>query len=129
VKKIVGRPPGKGWYYRFMKRHGTEIWSFKANPLDPKRAKAFNRTNVHSYFDLLEGAMRKYGILWDDVANMDEKGLELGGGRKIGVRHIIGPAERRAIYRAKSDRLELVTLIECVTANGSSLPPLFIFSG
>ncbi|KAH8928533.1 hypothetical protein BT69DRAFT_1206142, partial [Atractiella rhizophila] len=50
VKKIVGRLLGKGWYYRFIKRHGTEIQSFKANPLDPKHAKAFNRTNVHSYF-------------------------------------------------------------------------------
>ncbi|KAH8925964.1 hypothetical protein BT69DRAFT_1215898, partial [Atractiella rhizophila] len=47
-----------------------------------------------------------------------------GGGRKIGVRCVIGPAERRAIYRAKSDKLELGTLIECVTASGSSLAPL-----
>ncbi|KAH8928775.1 hypothetical protein BT69DRAFT_1212389, partial [Atractiella rhizophila] len=54
---------------------------------------------------------------------MDEKGFQLGGDRKIGVRRVIGPAERRAIYRAKSDKLELVTLIECVTASGSSLPP------
>ncbi|KAH8928534.1 hypothetical protein BT69DRAFT_1212661 [Atractiella rhizophila] len=48
---------------------------------------------------------------------MDEKGLQLGGGRKIGVRHVIGRAERRAIYQAKSDKLELVTLIECATMN------------
>ncbi|KAH8914604.1 hypothetical protein BT69DRAFT_1180894, partial [Atractiella rhizophila] len=60
---------------------------------------------------------------------MDEKGLQLGGGRKMGRQRVIGAAERKTVYRAKSDKLELVTLIECVTASGGSLSPLFIFSG
>ncbi|KAH8914603.1 hypothetical protein BT69DRAFT_1182912, partial [Atractiella rhizophila] len=42
VKKIIGRIPGKKWYSRFMKQNKAEIKSFQSNPLDPKRARAFN---------------------------------------------------------------------------------------
>ncbi|KAH8923886.1 DDE-domain-containing protein, partial [Atractiella rhizophila] len=91
--------------------------------------KLFNRRNVQSYYDLLEKKIEEYGLLAEDITNMDEKGLQLGGGRKMGMRRVIGPAERQAIYRAKSDKLELITLIECVSASGQSLNPLFIFSG
>ncbi|KAH8927024.1 DDE-domain-containing protein, partial [Atractiella rhizophila] len=129
VKKIVGTRPGHGWYYCFMKRNGKTIKSFIANPLDLKRAEAFNRRNVQSYYDLLEKKIEEYGLLAEDITNMDEKGLQLGGGRKMGMRRVIGPAERQAIYRAKSDKLELITLIECISASGQSLNPLFIFSG
>ncbi|KAH8915573.1 hypothetical protein BT69DRAFT_1225721, partial [Atractiella rhizophila] len=50
-----------------------------------------------------------------------------GGGRKLGKRRVIG--ERESLYRACLTSFKLVTLIECVTANGNSLPSLFIFSG
>ncbi|KAH8930685.1 hypothetical protein BT69DRAFT_1291697 [Atractiella rhizophila] len=101
VKKIIGRVPGKKWYPSFMKRKKVEIKTFRANPLDPKHAKAFNRTNLNSYFDLIEETMHKHKIRWCDVANMDEKGLQLGGGRKLGERRVIGATERKSVQRAK----------------------------
>ncbi|KAH8930584.1 hypothetical protein BT69DRAFT_1291766 [Atractiella rhizophila] len=107
VKKIIGRVPGKKWYPSFMKRKKVEIKTFRANPLDPKLAKAFNRTNLNSYFDLIEETMHKHKIRWCDVANMDEKGLQLGGGRKLGKRRVIGAAERKSM---KSDRCKTMAL-------------------
>ncbi|KLO16433.1 hypothetical protein SCHPADRAFT_804417, partial [Schizopora paradoxa] len=32
-------------------------------------------------------------------------------------------------YRAASDNLELVTVVECVCADGTSVPPGFVFQG
>ena len=39
------------------------------------------------------------------------------------------PRNRRPCYRTKSDNLELVTIIECVNAEGSSIKPGFVFPG
>jgi len=39
------------------------------------------------------------------------------------------PRERRPQYKIRSPNLELVTIIECVCADGESLPPGFIFAG
>jgi hypothetical protein len=36
---------------------------------------------------------------------------------------------KRVHYKFKSDNLELVTVIECVCADGTNLQPAFVFSG
>ena len=60
---------------------------------------------------------------------MDEKGCQRGGGRKLSARKYIIPRTRRPHYQHKSENLELVTIIECVSADGSALKPGFVFSG
>lgn len=39
------------------------------------------------------------------------------------------PRNRRPHYRLRSANLELVTIIECVSADGEAIKPGFIFSG
>ncbi len=60
---------------------------------------------------------------------MDEKGCQRGGGRKRSAEKFFVPRNRRPCYRTKSDNLELVTIIECVNAEGSSIKPGFVFPG
>ncbi|KAJ7710704.1 hypothetical protein B0H17DRAFT_888304, partial [Mycena rosella] len=58
---------------------------------------------------------------------MDEKGIQLGGGRKNrGVKYIVS-RHARARYRATDSNLELVTVIECISADGFSMKPGFVF--
>ncbi|KAH8929443.1 hypothetical protein BT69DRAFT_1292566 [Atractiella rhizophila] len=72
---------------------------------------------------------KKRILLRPHKLNMDEMGLQLGGGRIWGNSVLSVLLRGKSVYRAKSNKLELVTLFECFTANGNYLPSLFIFSG
>jgi hypothetical protein len=60
---------------------------------------------------------------------MDEKGVQRGGGRKLQALKYFVPRGRRPKYKLRSANLELVTIVECVCADGSYIKPGFIFSG
>ncbi|KAJ7132585.1 hypothetical protein C8R44DRAFT_589226, partial [Mycena epipterygia] len=51
---------------------------------------AFNPTSMNDYFQKLTAIMEEKKIPWRNVYNMDEKGIQLGGGRKNrGVKYIL----------------------------------------
>ncbi|KAJ7847894.1 hypothetical protein B0H14DRAFT_2356942, partial [Mycena olivaceomarginata] len=49
---------------------------------DPKRAKAFNQPVVDRFFDTLAELVEKHKIPSENIYNMDEKGVQRGGGKK-----------------------------------------------
>jgi hypothetical protein len=60
---------------------------------------------------------------------MDEKGIQFGGGRKNAKKYFhISSMKRGNFYRVRSDNLELMTVIECVSPSGLTIPPSFILS-
>jgi len=120
--------PGRKWIDRFMARN-PQIKLGKPSGLDPKRAQAFNRATVTGYFKLIEKVLTALRIPWGNVYNMDEKGCQRGGGRRASPEKFFIPRDRRPAYRTKSDNLELVTIIECVNAEGGALKPGFVFPG
>ncbi|THU84575.1 hypothetical protein K435DRAFT_687196, partial [Dendrothele bispora CBS 962.96] len=98
--------------------------------LDPKRAKAFNFTTVNHHFNLLEKLLEERGIPWENVYNMDEKGIQLGGGRKGSQEKYFFARDDKIMYRLQSDELQLVTVLDVVCADGSAdVKPCFVFSG
>lgn len=122
-------PPNRKWLRGFVRRHKADIQYSKAAGLDPKRAQAFNYAIVQEHFELVDQVMQKFGIKWHNVYNMDEKGVQVGGGRKnLGKKYFWSRADR-AKYVLRDANLELVTIIECVSADGIALPPGFIFQG
>ncbi|KAH7922725.1 DDE-domain-containing protein, partial [Leucogyrophana mollusca] len=128
VFAIAGRSPSRNWLYRFLGRH-PEIKLGRPSGLDPKRGQYFNRTAVKNHFDLLREVMEEHNIPWENVYNMDEKGCQHGGGRgQSRLKHLIS-RQKRSHYKFRSDNLELVTVIECVCADGTNLQPGFVFSG
>ena len=60
---------------------------------------------------------------------MDEKGYQCGGGRKRSSKKFFMSRNKATHYKAKSANLELITVIECICTDGSSLLPDFVFSG
>ena len=60
--------------------------------------------------------------------NMDEKGIQLGGGRKrTGRKYFrLQTLKWNNFYHLKSDNLELITIIECISAAGAVIPPSFV---
>jgi hypothetical protein len=127
---ITGKVPGKNWHHRFERRHPNLTLSIPSG-LDPKRAQNFNATNISNYFDLLDKLNKDYGgIPPEQIWNMDEKGLQMGGGRKNNGRKFYHPREmkKKNVYRLKYDNLELVTVVEAISAVGESIPPSFVLS-
>ena len=97
--------------------------------LDPKCAQAFNCTMVGHHFDLLKEVIETNEIPWENVYNMDEKGCQRGRGRKASQRKYFVPQTKRPKYKKQSANLKLVTVIECVSADGKSFSPGFVFEG
>ncbi|KAI4519898.1 DDE-domain-containing protein, partial [Schizophyllum commune Loenen D] len=118
----------RNWLPGFLRRN-PEVLFRKASNLDPKRAQAFCQPIVHVHYLLLQEWMVLKGIPLENVYNMDEKGCQRGGGKKAALRKYLIPRGKKSQYRRSSENLELVTIIECVCADGSSIWPGFIFAG
>ena len=124
--QISGKHPGKHWASRFIQHHPCLV-SAKPRGLDPKRAQNFNRTVVAEYFGSRQQLEERYGgIPPEHHWNMDEKGCQMGGGRQGSGMKFIFASEDSKRYRLHSDNLELVSIIECVNAAGTAMPPAFI---
>jgi hypothetical protein len=125
--ELSGKIPGKGWVPRFSK-HNHEVRSCRPSNLDPKRAQNFNASNIKHFFGLVKTIFDAHpNLSAKHIWNMDEKGLQLGGGRKQ-RRKFFRPASMKQsnFYRIRSDNLELVTIIECISPSGLSIPPSFV---
>jgi len=127
--ELSGAIPGKNWIHRFEKRH-QDVCSSKPGNLDPKRAQNFNRTNVAGFFNLLKDIYAAYpGLPAQHIWNMDEKGVQFGGGRKHSKKFFhLQSLKKSKFYRIRSDNLELMTIIECISPAGLSIPPTFVLS-
>ena len=133
VRKIAqllcDRKPGESWVRQFLARHPMSIKLGKPSGLDPKRAQAFNKATVERHFILLESIIKENEIPPENIYNMDEKGVQRGGGRKAQAKKYIISRNRRPKYKLRSANLELVTIVECVAADGGYLSPGIIFEG
>jgi hypothetical protein len=129
VFDISGITPGSNWISRFEKRH-PEICASRPGNLDPKRAQNFNPTNIGHFYKLLKDIYDAYPTLPpENIWNMDEKGVQFGGGRKRSKKYYhLRSMKRSKFYRIRSDNLELMTVIECVSPSGLSVPPSFVLS-
>jgi len=126
--ELCGKMPARSWLWRFLKRH-PDLKLKRATGLDPKRAQAFNYTAVNDHFIKLEKVIKENNIPWENIYNMDEKGIQLGGGRKGDGRKYFFSREERGCYTIRSANLELVTVIESCCADGTAFKPGFVFAG
>lgn len=101
----------------------------KPSGLDPLHGKCFNKTNIDKHFDELEEVMEAKGIPWCNVYNMGEKGCQQGGGWRMHSIKFFIPHTHQPHYKFCSANLQLTTIIECVCADGTALPPGFVFPG
>ncbi|CEL61186.1 hypothetical protein RSOLAG1IB_12401 [Rhizoctonia solani AG-1 IB] len=68
-------------------------------------------------------------ILPGSVYNMDEKGGKVGGGGGNKCETFICGSRQRVSIKLRASNLELVTVVECVSADGAALKPGFILAG
>ena len=119
--------PGENWVYALLDRYPS-LSLKQLTGLDPLCAQNFNPTVVSQHFKLLGDFLRTYNIPWDNVYNMDEKGIQLGGGRRLDSTKYLYSQKQMTQVKIQSANLELVTIIECVSADGTILKLGFVFS-
>ena len=56
---------------------------------------------------------------------MDKKGIQMGGGQKNTGKKFLYLKGQKQKYQLKSNNLELVTIIECISAAGAVVHPSF----
>ena len=125
ARDLAGGKVGKNWVYRFLERH-PELKLGKPSGLDPKRAQAFNENVVKDHFERWKNALHPE-VHPSNLYNMDEKGCQRGGGCRIRNQKFIICNGRQTQYRIQSANLELITIIECVSADGAHIKPGFVF--
>jgi hypothetical protein len=125
---ISGKSLGKTWAKSFLKRH-PEMVLAKPQKLDPKRADHFNKAVVTDFFEKWQALLDEHsGIPPEHIWNMDKKGIQLGGSRKNCGKKFIYFQNSKERYQISSDNLELVTILECISAAGGEIPPSFVLT-
>jgi len=65
-------------------------------------------------------------VLLENVYNMDKSGFSIG---TIKAGHVIVDSKVPNQFQAQPGRQEWVTVVECICADGTSIPPYVIFKG
>lgn len=119
----------KTWIQNFLKENEERVKLACGNGLDTKHAQVFNYPMVHHHFTLLLSLLKSEGIPWENVYNMDEKGIQLGGRQKNSQEKFLFSRLDMRMYKQKGDSLELVTIIDCICADGTApIKPGFVFA-
>jgi hypothetical protein len=122
---ISGQDVGATWPKRFMMRHpGLKIKY--TTGLEQSRARSLNPNAVRDYFDLLTEILAEYNIIPENIYNMDEKGIQLGIGKRVAA--LVDRGQKTA-YQVETGSRELITIIETISADGAALSPCVIFQG
>lgn len=117
---------GKNWTARFLEKHSDRLKTFFASPLERSRAKGGNPTTHKMFFDLWEGLLAEHSIEPDCIFAADETGFMPGRACRSKV---IGKATRKGQHRKESGNRNIITVMPTICADGTSIPPLVIFSG
>lgn len=122
---ILGTQIGEHWVHRFRTRHPDLKAKWTTN-LEHCRAQALNPTAVAGFYDVLKELQDEYQFEEDCIYNMDEKGIQQGVGKKVLA---LVDRDQKIVQQVEDGNRELVTIIECVCADGTAIPPSVVFQG
>jgi hypothetical protein len=117
------------WVTRFLHRHRDLLTNRYTNPMASVRHAADSYDKYRAYFDVIEYNVQKYDILPQNRYNMDEKGFMAGVLGK--QKRVFSKASWTRNYKKQSSHdgsREWITLLACIGADGTVLPPGLIFS-
>ena len=115
----------KMWVYRFLKRLPSDLKLVKQKPIERKTLSTMDIEKLREWFDELKTSMAD--IPPKNIYNFDETGFQLGEGKAQNV--VTSNPERAGQGVAVDGTNDSLTGIECVSADGTVIPPYFIFKG
>lgn len=115
---------GEDWLSAFLKRH--DVLSLrKPEATSAARAMGFNKVSVNRFFELLVETIEKYQITADRLFNVDETGISTVA---KSLNKIIATRGKKQVGSLSSaERGKMLTVEICMGADGSFMPPLFVF--
>jgi hypothetical protein len=119
------RTVGQLWVHNFVRRHEA-LKSRYNRKYDYQQAKCEHPTIIRDWFRLIQNTIAKYGILDEDIYNFDETGFQMG---VISTAKVITGAKRSKPVSVQPGNREWVTVIDCISSYGWSVPPVIIFEG
>lgn len=118
---------GKNWMTRFLNRHPQLVTKFSSQ-FDKKRIVANDPALISDHFRKIAKLKQEFGITDPLTYNMDEKGFLQGvsdRAKVVCLRQVRGMSAKVAT----DGNRELITVIECVCGDGTTLPPLIVYRG
>jgi hypothetical protein len=128
AQNICGKWPGKNWASSFVKRHQDLLASEYLVGFDISRKRADNWWLINNYFNLVQEKWKEHDYLPKNIYNMDEKGFLIGVLKK--TRRIFTRSwkkQGKLQGAAQDGNRSWITLIACICADGTSLPPALIY--
>ena len=117
------KPPNKNWPRAFGKRN-LELKARRVRAIDWKRHENNMYVKITHWFEVIDRVIQDPAILRENVYNMDETGVMLS---MLGSVKVLVGKDGLRNYRGAGVKRTMVTAIECVSADGRSLPPLIIW--
>lgn len=123
----VKKEAGKDWFILFMNRH-PDLAVRKSEGVSQARARAMSKTEVATYFQLLEKTLSENDLLDKPghIYNMDETGCQLNNRPSLVIAE---KGSRNVTAITSAERGETITVIACCNAEGTFLPPACVFKG
>ena len=124
IAKRPKKQPGRDWALRFRKRHSEQLKARTLRPIDWKRHDKNVYEKIAHWFELIGSVLQDPSVLPENVYNMDETGVMLS---MLGsVKVLVGKDDQRN-YRGVGVKREMVTAVECISADGRALLPMIIW--
>jgi len=121
---VTYEPIGKRWVGRFLNRF-PHLQTERGKKIDAVRMEA-SEEEYRDYFQKLLATIDEFEVSPENIYNMDETGFNIGVAED---RNVIVDGTVSIRYQAQGGRQEWVTSVDCICADGSSIPPLIIFTG
>lgn len=115
---------GQHWVQNFIKRH-PDLKSRYLRKYNYQRAQCEDPVVIKQWFERVKAMTQEFGIQSQDIYSFDETGFAMG---VISTAKVISTFQKRPNNTLPGNR-ECITVIECINANGFSIPPMIIFKG
>lgn len=125
ASSISGKKIGEHWVQRFRVRH-PDLKAKWTTGLEKCRAQSLNKAAVNDYYRTLHDLIEEYSIPEENIYNMDEKGIQLGIGARVLA---LVDRDQKIVQHVEDGNRELVTIIECIAADGTAIRPNVVFKG
>jgi DDE superfamily endonuclease len=122
----TGLGVSKSWAKRWMTRNKDWFHTVRAKTLEQARKAIQNKDDILNHFADFQATLAEYGVVMEDVWNMDESGFRIGC---LNGRIVITHANTKAVYLADPDVRDWVTTIETISAGGERIPAMLILAG
>jgi hypothetical protein len=130
ARGVVKKEVGEKWVLRFVERNKDALITKWTTGMDRNRHQADSEHKYSLYFNLLESKISEYSVLPENTYNMDEKGFIIGQAGKS--KRVFSRAlwESGEVTNSLQDgSREWVSVLACIGADGTTLPPGIIFEG